>query len=176
MADTTAAEPLGIRERRMLTLDDGGARFTYRVAGVAVQDGQVLLQYAPDEGGFWFLPGGRVEMGEPAAVALLREMQEELGVTVEVGRLLWVVEDFYEFLGTPHHALALVFAITVPAERAPAKGSFVAMEGDQAIPCVWQPLAEAARLPIYPSFLREALTDLPQTPRHVVYVDSPKQE
>lgn len=38
----------------------------------------------------WDLPGGVVEVGEAPAVGLVRELREELGVTVEVGDLLTV--------------------------------------------------------------------------------------
>ncbi len=38
----------------------------------------------------WDLPGGVVEVGEPPALGLVRELQEELGVTVEVRGLLTV--------------------------------------------------------------------------------------
>ena len=38
----------------------------------------------------WDLPGGVVEVGEAPAAGLVRELSEELGVTVEVGELLTV--------------------------------------------------------------------------------------
>ena len=38
----------------------------------------------------WDLPGGVVEVGEAPAVGLVRELREELGVTVDVGDLLTV--------------------------------------------------------------------------------------
>ncbi|WP_456697133.1 NUDIX hydrolase [Aeromicrobium sp. P5_D10] len=38
----------------------------------------------------WDLPGGVVEVGEPPALGLVRELQEELGITVEVRGLITV--------------------------------------------------------------------------------------
>lgn len=47
----------------MITFDRGNLRFSYRIAGVAICDGKVLVQQ-PVEGGFCFLPGGRAELQE----------------------------------------------------------------------------------------------------------------
>lgn len=43
--------------------------------------------------GRWFLPGGGVDHGESPADAVRREIQEEAGLTVELGPLLDVVSD-----------------------------------------------------------------------------------
>lgn len=42
--------------------------------------------------GLWSIPGGRIEPGERDAEALVREMLEETGLTVEPGRLLGRVQ------------------------------------------------------------------------------------
>ena len=48
--------------------------------------GQILLQRRPPSahhGGLWEFPGGKIEPGDWADAALVRELFEELGITVE---------------------------------------------------------------------------------------------
>lgn len=59
------------------------------VGAIAIRDGMLLLVqrgHAPDAGK-WSIPGGRVEPGETDADAVAREMAEETGLAVRVGRL-----------------------------------------------------------------------------------------
>lgn len=62
------------------------------VAAVITDDeGRVLAcRRAPHKSlaGLWEFPGGKVETGESDEVALVREIQEELGVEIEVGDFL----------------------------------------------------------------------------------------
>jgi 8-oxo-dGTP diphosphatase len=62
----------------------------YRVStkGLCVHDGKILMakdvtpgRYA-DAGGLWELPGGGLDFGENCQEALVREIQEEMGLTV----------------------------------------------------------------------------------------------
>ena len=58
-----------------------------QVAAAVIErpDGSFLLgQRAPDTfyPGFWEFPGGKVEVGETPQQALIRELEEELGITV----------------------------------------------------------------------------------------------
>jgi 8-oxo-dGTP diphosphatase len=61
------------------------------VAGRAVIRGGgkiLLLRRAPKgfDGGLWELPGGKLEAGEELVAALGREIHEETGLTVAIGR------------------------------------------------------------------------------------------
>src|SRR5439155_23970282 len=48
-----------------------------------------MIKRGHDPGaGLWSIPGGRIEPGETDAEAVAREMIEETGLTVEVGRLI----------------------------------------------------------------------------------------
>jgi ADP-ribose pyrophosphatase YjhB (NUDIX family) len=53
---------------------------------------QLLLMRRSDNGQ-WGLPGGYVEPGESVAEATVREVYEETGVHIEVGRLIGVYSD-----------------------------------------------------------------------------------
>src|SRR6266702_7478367 len=64
--------------------------------GAVVTDGQgrlLMIKRGREPGaGLWSIPGGRIEPGETDAEALVREMIEETGLTVEVGRLIGRVQ------------------------------------------------------------------------------------
>lgn len=61
-------------------------RFPVSVKGVMAIDGRIpLLQNERDE---WELPGGRLEAGEQPAVALARELAEELNIVARVDRIV----------------------------------------------------------------------------------------
>lgn len=67
-----------------------------RCVGAVVRDtaGRLLLVRRANEPGrgLWSLPGGRVEPGESDAVAVVRELREETGLSVRVGLLVGSVE------------------------------------------------------------------------------------
>ena len=65
------------------------------VAGMVLREGQVLLARrgpAMTLAGHWEFPGGKLEPGEDAASALVRELDEELGIRVRPLRELAVSE------------------------------------------------------------------------------------
>jgi mutator protein MutT len=70
------------------------------VAGLVVRDdGRVLISQRRADQALplqWEFPGGKVEAGESPTAALARELEEELGITVEVGRIWDVVFHAYD--------------------------------------------------------------------------------
>ncbi len=113
--------------------------------GVILLDGHVLLAQGHGKT-HWFLPGGHIEKGEPAMVALAREMDEELGEPCEVGAFLAAVEHTFEWKGKTKHEVNLVFRATLPGLT--SVGPVTPREEDLVFQ--WWQVAELSRIPVEP--------------------------
>ncbi len=76
------------------------------VGVVCLRDSEVLLvrRGAPPLEDHWSLPGGRIEWGERAADAALRELKEETGCEAEMIGLIDVVDGLFTRRGAPGDA------------------------------------------------------------------------
>ncbi|MFO1492716.1 MAG: A/G-specific adenine glycosylase [Kiritimatiellia bacterium] len=73
---------------------------TVRVAAAATKrsDGRILIARRLEKGllgGMWEFPGGKIHAGETPRECVVRELREELGITVEPGDLLTRVKHTY---------------------------------------------------------------------------------
>ena len=82
------------------------------IARAYLRSGDRVLLCQNVKRGHQFLPGGHIDPGEPAAVALRREFMEEANLPVRVGPLLFVNESFFtEPNKSVHHEINLVFLV-----------------------------------------------------------------
>jgi ADP-ribose pyrophosphatase YjhB (NUDIX family) len=102
-------------------------------------------------------------------------MDEEIATRVEVLRLLWVVENFFEYLGERLHELSFSYQMSLP-EDSPYRDvgvDFTGQEGDETLLFHWFPINKIEGVRLQPTFLRTALGALPDSPVHVIHVDQP---
>lgn len=87
-----------------------GVRYRVRCAGLVVQDESLLMIRFDDpaEGDQWHTPGGGLEDTETMMACVGREVREETGLEVEVGRLAYVRQS----IEPDFHGLSLYFWCT----------------------------------------------------------------
>jgi A/G-specific adenine glycosylase len=90
---------LGIQSH--LPMRETSSPLPHKQIGVAViwnEQGQILIDRRREEGllgGLWEFPGGKIEAGETIEECIKREIQEELGIEIEVGEHLITINHAY---------------------------------------------------------------------------------
>jgi len=95
---------------------------TIHVAGAVIrnQDGDVLCALRSQTmsmPGLWEFPGGKLEANETAEQCLVREIEEELGCIIQVGRLIADVVHEYPSIRVRLVTYESSLAIGTPAAR-----------------------------------------------------------
>ncbi|MGW6937389.1 NUDIX hydrolase [Lentzea sp. NPDC054927] len=134
----------------------GSSERTIRCVGALVHDsnGRLLLvrRANPPGEGLWSIPGGRVESKETDEAAVTREVAEETGLSVTVGRLVGSVER------PAPNGVFLIFDYECQVT------SGVLRAGDDASDVAWVDSATLATLPTTDGLL-EALSEWNCLPR-----------
>jgi 8-oxo-dGTP pyrophosphatase MutT (NUDIX family) len=96
----------------------GANLFPVSVKGVVVQRGHILL--LRNERGEWELPGGKLELGEDPPACVAREIAEETGWQVTVGRIL----DCWQYhIGDGQDVVIVTYGCHVTSDDPPVVSS-----------------------------------------------------
>ncbi len=99
------------RQGYKLEISKKDLKFRIAVYGLLTQNQNLLVIKNPDLS-VYSLPGGAIELGETIQNALIREFFEETGITVEIGSLFEVKEDFYSFYGNSVHSILIFYKVS----------------------------------------------------------------
>ena len=71
-------------------------RFMVRVSGVLIENDSLLIIKQNILGRTWYLPGGKLEIGESLRDGIAREYHEETGLVVQPTKLVCISDTFLE--------------------------------------------------------------------------------
>ena len=148
-----------------ITFKTEQGRFNYRVCGIIIH-GEKILAMKNGRTPYYFLPGGRVRLGETVEEAVVRELREELEIDAKIARPLWFNQGFFneDVTGEQFHEICLYFLMDISHTDLLSKGeTFTLHEGTQRHSFEWLAFERLKEEYFYPVFLKEKIFDLPET-------------
>ncbi|WOD07811.1 NUDIX hydrolase [Marinomonas sp. GJ51-6] len=153
----------------MLRFDEGDKRFNFRSAAVLIHDDHVLIHRSGKDV-FWALPGGRVEFFETSEDTIVREIQEELGLDSSAVRLVWHVENFFDYAGKKFHEVSNYFLVELTDHpKYESERDFSGIEEELDLIFRWVPVSKLSEYVVKPSFLVEGIQNLPITTKYIKF-------
>ncbi len=147
-----------------ITFMSGNEKFNYRVCAMIISDGKILAMH-DERSPYFYLPGGRVGMREAAEDAVIREVQEELGVTAKILRPLWLNQAFFteDVDGLNYHELCIYYLMDISETDLLSRGdSFTTKEGNRIHTFEWLEFDRLKDEYFYPLFLKKDIFNLPK--------------
>jgi ADP-ribose pyrophosphatase YjhB (NUDIX family) len=147
--------------------------FSYRVAGLLIQNGKVLLQRPKDDTAY-AIPGGHVALGETNEETLIREFKEEINVNIKVNTLKWIGEIFFPWGNKPCHQICLFYNVLLTENNViPLDGTFWGTEQleDKSfkLEFSWIDIKDIETIELYPIQVKKYLANGVNKVEHFVY-------
>lgn len=139
-------------------------KFNYRVCAVIINDNMILAM-KDERSPYYYLPGGRVKIGEKAEDAIIREVKEELEIEAKIVRPLWLNQAFFEedIDKIKFHEICIYFLVDISHTNILEKGyRFILNERHHTNEFQWLKFEDLKNLYFYPKFLKKAIYDLPK--------------
>lgn len=147
-----------------ISFKTGNEKFNYRVCAVILHDGKILAMH-DERSPYFYLPGGRVKLGETAEEAVVREVKEELRITATIDRPLWLNQGFFkeDVDGLQYHEICIYFLMDISDTDLLSKGDkFFLPEGKHRHTFEWLQWERLEDEYFYPIFLKKEIFHLPE--------------
>ena len=128
-----------------------------------IDNGKILAMH-DERSPYYYLPGGRVAMGETAEAAVIREVQEELGITPGIARPLWLIQSFFteDVDGLNYHEICIYYLMDITSTDLLSRGEvFTSKEGNRTHTFEWLAFERLKDEYFYPLFLKKDIFTLP---------------
>lgn len=145
----------------------GETMFNCRAVGICIKDNKIILsKKKTDE--YWAIVGGKVELGESTDSAVIREYQEEIGVTLQADHLVALIENFFELEGKEWHQFIFFYQLKdINNELEIFEGEKEAID-DKDVIYAWFDLSDLQNVQIKPDCAIEIIRDTSKNIRHII--------
>ena len=147
-----------------ITIKSDNQKFNFRVCAIIISSGRILTMHGVQMP-YYYLPGGRVTVGETAEQAVIREVREEIGITSKIIRPLWLNQAFFTdpLTGIEYHELCLYFLMDISHTDLLSRGRiFTVPEGSRLHTFEWLSFEMLNELNFVPHFLKKDIYHLPE--------------
>lgn len=149
-----------------VSIDNG--YINLRVGAIIMKNGKFLM-VGNQKDDFLYSVGGRIQFGESAEEAVVREVYEETGVRLAVDRLGFIHENFFigdygEKKGKLIYEISFFFYMKTPEDFVPVCRSTTDVGAQEHL--VW--VDSNSKIKYYPVFFRKELLNPVNTVKHIV--------
>lgn len=102
----------------VITIMDNDKRFGVRVAAFILnKDKTKIFMQRQRNYDYYMFPGGRLELGEDSSTAIIRELEEELGIINEDVKLKYIVENYIDLKKIKYHEIGFYFIVIIDENK-----------------------------------------------------------
>lgn len=148
---------------------NGNGWFRYRAGGIIVHNNKILF-IKSKIGGYYYMLGGGVHLGETSKDCVEREVFEETGMRAKVNRLGLVCENFFKSRGDvidemECHTIEFYYLMNVDDEQY----KLCRKQADNDEQLVWIDIADVANSYIKPKFITERIFEILES-KNIIHI------
>lgn len=138
-------------------------KFSLRSAALVISDNRLLVARS-DKYDCYYTVGGGIRENEPSDKAIVRELYEETGCHLEVDRLVFIQERFFQCENASHHEVVF-FYLMKNANIQLQNGVNTDQQNEH---LYWVPIEGLEKINLVPAFLKTAIQNIPNEITHIV--------
>ncbi|MDF2538122.1 MAG: hydrolase [Herbinix sp.] len=146
------------------SVSKAGIICTLRAAALIIRNNKLLVAKSMDYDCYYTVGGG-IEINETSEDAVIREVYEETGYSLEIEKLAFVQERFLEVNKQQYHEIAFFYLMKNNAEMNISNNSFTDQQKET---LHWLPLNDLNKINLVPEFLKTKSFDNITSTEHII--------